>query len=147
MRVLALRHAGHPIKKLRSVLHRTAYNLLIDANRRNKLRRHEDLDALPEDALPIAPESAQPEERLSTDQRARAMLATIEGLPPRCRQAFILHKIDGLSQAEVANRMSISANMVERHVMRGMDACRACRDRLDGLTSPDVSNIPRKKRR
>jgi RNA polymerase sigma factor (sigma-70 family) len=138
VRVLALRHAGQPVEKLRSVLHRTAYNLLIDASRRNKLRRHEDLDALPEDALPAAPESEQPQERLSSAQRARAMLATIEALPPRCREAFVLHKIDGLSQAEVAGRMNISVNMVERHVMRGMDACRACRDRLDGLASADT---------
>jgi hypothetical protein len=29
--------------------------------------------------------------------------------------------------------MGVSINMVERHIMRGMDACRACRDRLDGV--------------
>lgn len=131
-RVLALRHAGRPVEKLRSVLHRTAYNLVIDASRRRKLRDHDDIDALPEDAVPAAARSTQPEERLSAAQRAEAMLSTIEALPPRCREAFVLFKIDGLDQAEVARRMGISVNMVERHVMRGMDACRACRDRLDG---------------
>ena len=130
-RVLALRHAGRPIEKLRAVLHRTAYNLVIDASRRRKVRNHEDLDAQAEDTLHAA-RSTQPEERLCAAQRAAAMLATIEALPPRCREAFVLYKIDGLSQAEVARQMGISVNMVERHVMRGMDACRACRDRLDG---------------
>ena len=131
-RVLALRHAGHTVDKLRAVLHRTARNLVIDASRRHKLRDHDDLDALPEHTQPAAARSSQPEERLSAAQRAGALLATIEALPPRCREAFVLFKIDGLEQAEVARRMGISVNMVERHVMRGMDACRACRDRLDG---------------
>ena len=133
VRVLAARKTGPPLGELRALLHRTAYNLLIDASRRSKLRRHEDIDGLPEDALPADALSAQPEERLATAQRARAMLATIEALPPRCREAFVLHRIDGLGQAEVAVRMNISVNMVQRHVTRGMDACRACRDRLDGI--------------
>ncbi|MEZ2298274.1 RNA polymerase sigma factor [Variovorax sp. RCC_210] len=136
-RVLALRHAGRPVEKLRSVLHRTAYNLVIDASRRNKLRDHDDLDALPEHTQPAAARSSQPEERLCAAQRAQAMLATIEALPPRCREAFVLYKIDGVDQAEIARRMGISVNMVERHVMRGMDACRACRDRLDGEGEKD----------
>lgn len=141
-RVLTLQKSGHAIDKLRSVLHRAAYNLVIDGSRRNKLRQHEDLDALPEDAHPSVPDSARPDEALSNTQRARALLATIESLPPRCREAFVLHKIDGLTQPEVAARMGISLNMVERHIMRGMDACRACRDRLDGVAPPPAGPKP-----
>lgn len=141
-RVLALRQAGRPIEKLRAVLHRTAYNLLIDRSRRDKLRQHDSLDCLPEDAHPAAPASARPDERLDSARRARALLETIEALPPRCREAFVLHKLDGLSQPDVAAQMGISLNMVERHIMRGMDACRACRDRLDGLVRPAEAESP-----
>ncbi|MBN9340457.1 MAG: sigma-70 family RNA polymerase sigma factor [Comamonadaceae bacterium] len=131
-RVLALRHAGQPVEKFRSVLHRAAYNLVIDRSRRARLRDHDDLDALPEAAHPAAAEATQPDAILASAQRARALVATIEALPPRCREAFVLHKIDGYTQPEVAARMGISLNMVERHIMRGMDACRACMDALDG---------------
>lgn len=133
-RVLALEQRGHPVEKLRAVLHRTAYNLVIDGSRRARVRNHEDLDSLEEHEHPAAPASLEPEERLSQVQRARAMLRTIEALPPRCREAFVLYKIDGLAQQDIAARMGISLNMVERHIMRGMDACRACLDKLDGAS-------------
>lgn len=132
LRMLALQESGRTVTNTRSVLYRTAYNLVIDAKRRARVRDHDDIDALTEEAQPSAPESTQPDVILSSAQRAQAMVQTIEALPPRCREAFVLHKIDGLSQPEVAARMGISLNMVERHIMRGMDACRACRDRLDG---------------
>lgn len=142
-RVLAQQKNGPPIDKLRAVLHRTAYNLVIDGSRRAKLRDHADIDALDDYEQPAASTSLQPEERLSQSQRAQAMLRTIEELPPRCREAFVLHKIDGLRQQDIATQMGISVNMVERHVMRGMDACRACLDRLDGIRAKDGTDVER----
>lgn len=131
VRVLEMQHAGKPVSNLRALLHSTAYHLVIDRSRRARVRHHEDLDALHEDAHPAAPQASQPDEALASRQRARALVQTIESLPPRCREAFVLYKFDGLSQAEIAARMGVSVNMVERHIMRGMDACRACRDSLD----------------
>src|SRR3546814_10782042 len=37
-------------------------------------------------------------------------------LPPRCRQVFVLVRIDGLSQGEVARRCGISVKTVEKHL-------------------------------
>src|SRR3546814_6139916 len=36
-------------------------------------------------------------------------------LPPRCRQVFVLVRIDGLSQGEVARRCGISVKRSEEH--------------------------------
>jgi RNA polymerase sigma-70 factor (ECF subfamily) len=127
VRVLASRDAGQAIRDPRPLLYRVARNLLIDRHRRQGVRRHEDIDAHPE--MP-ASDAAEPETVMSSHQHVQAMLAAIEALPPRCREAFILHKFDGLSHIEVASRMGISRNAVEKHVIRALLACRACDDRL-----------------
>jgi RNA polymerase sigma-70 factor (ECF subfamily) len=48
-------------------------------------------------------------------------------LPPKCREAFVLNRIEGWTQAEVARHMGLSKNMIERYVMR---AIQYARDRM-----------------
>jgi RNA polymerase sigma-70 factor (ECF subfamily) len=60
------------------------------------------------------------EHLLDVQQRIVAMQSLIDRLPPRCREVFWLYRIEGLSQAEIASRLGVSLNMVERHVMRSM---------------------------
>lgn len=123
VRVLSLRNAGTAISDPRGLLYRTARNLVIDTHRRATVRAHhvDELETIDE---PVAPASCQPEAAWEASRRTAALVAAIDTLPPRCREAFVLHKFDGLSHAEVAARMGISRNMVEKHVMRGVLACR-----------------------
>ena len=44
----------------------------------------------------------------------------LANLPPKCREAFALRKVEGLSQREVALRMGVSENTVEKHVGKGL---------------------------
>ena len=119
---------GQCIEMPRALLYRIARNLVVDRHRQAQ-RGAESLDA--EEVEMMAPEHVQPEVIHASRQRTAALLAEIEALPPRCREAFVLHKFDGLSHADIAERMGISRNMVEKHVIRGMLACRRCMDRLD----------------
>lgn len=129
-RVLAVQRAGQTIEQPRALLHLTARRLMIDGHRRAALRDHDDLHALPEAEQPAAPAHGQPEAMLASAQVLRAYAAAIEALPPRCREAFMLQVFDGLTHAQIAERMSISRSMVEKHVVRGMLACRACEREL-----------------
>lgn len=138
-RVLAVQHAGRDVLDARALLYRIARNLLVDRHRRAEVRRHDDLDAMPEADQPAAPPHLQPENALVSQQVLRAYVGTIEQLPPRCREAFILHVFDDLTHAQVAERMGISVSMVEKHIVRGMLACKLCERGLKDQDYPDVA--------
>ncbi len=109
----------------RGLLYHIARNLLVDRYRLQK--QHEDAPDVDTDEL-AAPGHEQPDSLLENQQYVDHIVAAIEQLPPRCREAFIRHRIDGQSQSDVAASMGISINMVEKHIIRAMLACRASRD-------------------
>jgi len=120
-RVLALVAMGRQVDDMRGLLYEVARNLLIDRHRQLQVRQH-----VPDDVLlnMPGPSSLTPEAMLAGQQHLRLLVRTIESLPPRCRQAFVLHRIDGLPQAQIAQHMGVSVNMVERHIMLAIAACR-----------------------
>jgi RNA polymerase sigma-70 factor (ECF subfamily) len=124
-RVLTVQQAGQAIREPRALLYRTARNIVIDQQRHLAVSERDGPEVL--DEIP-APSAEQPEQVYAAHQRAQQLVEVIDALPPRCREAFVLHKFEGLSHAEVAERMGISRNMVERHVMLAVLACRKHRD-------------------
>ena len=144
-RVLAVQQSGETIAEPRALLYRTARNLVIDHYRRSEVRGAyasvEDNSSIDIADLASGPEALEPEVAAMSSQTVDALLAAIGGLPLRCREAFILHKFDGLSQAEVARQMGISVTMVERHIKLGMQACRACQEQMqgEGISAPSAA--------
>jgi RNA polymerase sigma-70 factor (ECF subfamily) len=130
VRVLAAQRGGQLIDDPRALLFHTARNLVVDRHRRDQVRRHENLEGIAEVDQPMAPQHLQPDEILSYQQHAQFIVAAIESLPPRCREAFVLNRFEGLSHQEVADRMGISKNMVAQHVVRAVLVCKACEDAL-----------------
>ncbi len=152
-RVLAVQHSGKLVGDARALLYQTARNLVIDQHRRAEVRAQRSQQGLDSAADPTevldgiaAPSACEPDVAAASAQTVSALLAAIGELPLRCREAFILHKFDGLSQAEVAARMGISVKMVERHVQRAMEACRSCRSRMEGSASAALYPPARKTR-
>lgn len=122
-RVLALQHGGRAVREPRALLFRAARSVIIDGHRRAQARSEEVADA--GEAEGVAARAAdEPEAWLANKRAADRLLAAIDALPPRCREAFVLFKLEGLAQAEIAARMGISRNAVEKHVIAGMVACR-----------------------
>ncbi|MBX2847769.1 MAG: RNA polymerase sigma factor [Acidiferrobacterales bacterium] len=48
------------------------------------------------------------------------LCAAVDGLPEQCRKVFVLKKIYGLSQKEIASELDISESTVEKHVAKGL---------------------------
>lgn len=49
---------------------------------------------------------------------------TIHSLPDRCREVFILSRMDGLKNKEIAEKLDINIKNVERHLARAMQSFR-----------------------
>jgi RNA polymerase sigma-70 factor (ECF subfamily) len=75
----------------------------------------------------VADPLANPESLAADRQMLYRMAALIEDLPPRCQEVFILSRLHGLPNGEIATLLGISRNMVEKHIMRALLSCRALR--------------------
>src|SRR5262249_16113104 len=99
-------------------LFRIARNLVID-RRRSRAR-----DAILAESLAVIEHGASspvdPERILVGKQDLQRVIAAIASLPPRCREAFTLHRFQGLSYAAIARRMGVSTSMVEKHIAEAM---------------------------
>jgi RNA polymerase sigma factor (sigma-70 family) len=98
----------------------TARNLLIDRARRAQIvsiETYADMDAL----APTLDELS-PERYLAARSELKLLQIALNLLPARCREVIELRKIEGLSQREVASRMGITEDTVERQVSKGVRA-------------------------
>lgn len=59
-------------------------------------------------------------------RRKLALFAqAVAQLPPQCRKAFLLRRVDELQYKQIANRMNITVSAVEKHVAVGLLKCNA----------------------
>jgi RNA polymerase sigma factor (sigma-70 family) len=117
-------HASE-VAQPRAYLHQTARNIAVDAYRREERR-----EALTLQAVDQAPHSGDPEHYMHAIQLADSIERALVELPLNCRKIFIWQKIEGLTQQEIAVRLGLSKNMVEKYMIRTL---RHLRDRLDAM--------------
>lgn len=60
------------------------------------------------------------EEDLDEAERAVRVRAVLAELPPKCRDAIVLHYHDGLSYAEAGARLGVSPNTIKKYVVRAL---------------------------
>lgn len=61
-----------------------------------------------------------PERALNAQEELRELENVLQELPPLCRTAFLLRRVDGLPQAEIASRLGISIKTVEKYMARSV---------------------------
>lgn len=113
----ALERVDH-ILNARTYMFEVAKSVILQALRRSRVVAFEALA----EAETLDPPSADPSpETVAADRQELSRIAAlIAGLPAKCREAFTLRKVHGLSQREVALRMGVSENTVEKHVGKGI---------------------------
>ncbi len=110
------------VKEPIRLLYRIARNLLIDRSRRAQTRPKMASFDQETDIAQAAPSPAM----MAQVQDELAILRTaVANLPERCQEVFILSRFEGLSYAEIADRLGITVKTVENHMGRAILACRA----------------------
>lgn len=132
VRVLRERERG-TLRSTKAFLFTVARNAV-----RDLLRRRATAQAIPVTetaALPVLSDNPGVADLVSARQELALLSEAIRDLPERCRQVFLLRKIQGLSQREIALRLGITENTVETLVGKG---ARRCADylRAHGVTRP-----------
>lgn len=112
------------VSYMRAYLFRIAANLVVDRlkqrERRSELRHLAFFDT--------EKSSPPPEYELNAQDQLEIIQTAISELPPKCRKAFLLHKIHCMPIDQTADEMNLSIRMVRIYIAR---AVAYCKERLD----------------
>ncbi|MDE1148668.1 MAG: RNA polymerase sigma factor [Azospirillaceae bacterium] len=116
--ILAARPCVADIHNPRAYAFQTAYSVIL---RQLRQARVVPIAAVADlSALGAEMDAPSPEEITSARQELRLIQSAIEDLPRQTRRAFVMRRVEGLPQQEIARRMRLSENTVEKHVSRGL---------------------------
>jgi RNA polymerase sigma factor (sigma-70 family) len=137
------------IRNPRAYVYQTAYSLALVCLRRARTVSIEAVADIDRVAATSAPSA---EELVSGHQELSRAADVLEELPHRCREVFVLRRIHGLSQREVATQLSITEGTVEKQVHKAVQrliallgrgrksAARASRVRITNEPYQEIEN-------
>ena len=121
LRLLRTR-AERPLGVARAYLFRIARHLAVDLLRRETASPVRAALAS-EDLATVVDSSRGVAESVCAAEEIALLGAAIAELPDRCRDVFVLRKLHGLSQKEIAARLGLSEQTVQVQVSRGVKRC------------------------
>jgi RNA polymerase sigma-70 factor (ECF subfamily) len=110
--------ALQPIRSAKSFLFCIASNLALDTVRRQRFSPIDDVtDFTGLFVMDDGPDAAASAAR---QQEIELLVEAIDALPDRCREIFILRKLRGVSQKDIAARLGLSEQTVQVQAARGL---------------------------
>lgn len=126
------------VKAPAAYLFRMVRNLAIDVARRRG--REMGLAAAETDGGELVAKCPCPEETMARCQALRIVAAALQELPERTRHAFEMHRIEGVSQRDIASELRVSPTLVNFMVRDAHNHCRA--RLLNGEVDGDMVPAP-----
>ena len=109
----------------------------------------QDMEDYPDSSVLGAGDQVTAEDVVEGRRKMAVFAEAIAALPPQCRRVFVLRKVQGLSQKDVARQLGLSVSTVEKHLATGLLKCSEYL-RLRGyevggspLTAPGKREAPR----
>ncbi len=120
--VLASLDSVAHIHNARAYLFTTARSIILQHIRRTRLVQFEQMAEIERPGIneDERDRAENPEAVTGRREKLRQVEALIAELPGKCREAFVLRKIHGYSQREIAERMGIAESTVEKHIGKGL---------------------------
>ncbi|MBX3749156.1 MAG: RNA polymerase sigma factor [Opitutaceae bacterium] len=120
VRMLGARHRG-PIANTKAYLFAVAGNLARNLLQRSRVVPLGSLEG--SEVASVADETSNTANQVSARQEAAVLLDAIDALPRRCREVFILVKLQGCSHQAAADRLGLSIQTVHAQIVRGLRKC------------------------
>lgn len=78
------------------------------------------------------------EDNLMAQQKVGILCEAVASLPPQCRRVFLLKKVYGMSQKEIAENMGIAVSTIEKHLSKSIRDCNTVvNQRYRQVNAPD----------
>ena len=120
-RILRVRSSGQ-VRSPKALLFTTARNTALDLLRRRQVVQFESLANVDDSSVLV--EGPGTVEALSHEQELALLERAVQALPARCQQILIMKKIDGLSYAEIGEKLGIKPNTISAQLTIGVLRCR-----------------------
>jgi RNA polymerase sigma-70 factor (ECF subfamily) len=134
--------SGHTIRAPKAFLFKVAKNLALNELARQSAMATEPLGDFEGQEVLEDNSQAAVDDVVDGRERIRLLARAIAALPPQCAKVFILRKMQGMSQKEIAVRLNISVRTVENHVALGLSRCRAYMRAYGGTEGGGASRMP-----
>ncbi len=116
--ILVAKASIDAIRNPKTYAFQTAYSVILQQLRRAHIVP---INAVADiEALDAAIDEPSPEDTVLARDELAMIRRAIAELPRQTRQAFVMRRVEGLSQGEIARRMKLSEHTVEKHIARGI---------------------------
>lgn len=117
MRLLRYRET-EPESSWKPLLYRIAINVVSEQFRRNGARQSG--KHVPLEGLELPSQAPLQEEMIARAQGEAWLRAAILALPTRCRQVYLLSRMQGMTYPQIAQHCGISVKTVEKHISQAL---------------------------
>ncbi|ETN91605.1 putative RNA polymerase sigma factor FecI [Gammaproteobacteria bacterium MOLA455] len=123
VRVCQVKHP-EDIRQPRSYLFRTARNLALDYLKRADTKLTDGMDEQGMDSLlDTSRGDDSTYDQVASNEEFALFCEAVRHLPVKCRRVFVLKKVYGYTQIEIARELDISIGTVEKHISQGIKRC------------------------
>ncbi len=105
------------VRDPRSYMFQAAHSIIASHVRRSRIVPIQAIAHL--DALEAPSDEPDPETQALARDELNQLALAIKAMPERIREVFVLRRVQGLSQREVAGRLGLSESTVEKHMSKG----------------------------